>query len=166
MLHHFRRNRTYSHHERWGVFAAMFALTILVSAGGWLLAGQPVVSASSMVVDSVNLSEKVVAADGASTTTAVITLQNKETQEPAADVWVGLIVPDINLRTPELSYLDWYSFEPGRAFYQTDQEGKISFKLASTIKGNIEYQIFTANPELKNDNKYQKLETSFWVTYQ
>lgn len=128
--------------------------------------GRPAASASSLAVKSVEVTDKVVAAGGLSHTNVTITLANKENQEPAANVWVGLIVANSDLRTPAFTYVDWYSFEPSRVFYQTDRSGQVTFKLASVISGDIEYQIFAANPELKNDNKYQKLETSFWVTYQ
>lgn len=165
ILHHFRRNRSYSHHERWGVFAAILVLTLMMSAGSWLMFGKPAASASSLMVQSVNLDRETAPADGEASIRAAITIVHKETNEPAAGIWVGLAIPETSKRTAGLSHAGWYSFEPGRAFYQTDARGEIEFRLASVVPGEIPYDIYAANPELKNDNKYQKLATSFWATY-
>jgi len=127
--------------------------------------GRPAISAASVSVESVNIERDAIPADGQTTTRAIIKLSDEETGEPAAGVWTGLIVANPDLRSPGFTYNGWYSLEPGRAFYQTNENGEVVFQLASTIAGSIEYQIFAANPETKNDNKYQELATSFWITF-
>ena len=80
-------------------------------------------------------------------------------------VWVGLQIVNPVLRGVANSYLGWYSPEPQRAFYQTDVNGQVQFPLISEIAADIEYAIYAANPELKNDNKYQELDRRFTVTF-
>jgi len=166
MLHNFRRNRSYSSHERWGVFAGLLILTLAVSAGGWMLLGKPAASAASIEVTEVKLSQEILPIGVDSKGTVTITLANKEASKPAEGVWVGLRIPLPELRTPALSYYDWYSPESERAFYQTDKQGQVVLPLASTVSGLIEYQIYTANPELANDAKYQSLGQKFTVNYE
>ncbi|OGB73494.1 hypothetical protein A3K24_01385 [candidate division Kazan bacterium RIFCSPHIGHO2_01_FULL_44_14] len=166
ILHHFRRNRTYSSHERWGVFAVLGALTILVSASSFILFGEPVASASSLAVFEINPINQTLSADGLAHGQTTITVIDKKTSQAVVGVWVGLQVTNPTLRSMESTYLDWYSPEPGRAFYQTDERGQVSFLMISSVPGEIEYAIFAANPELKNDNKYQDLEQRFKVVFE
>ncbi len=166
VMYHLRRNRNYSSHERWGVFAGLFILTLAVTAGGWLLLGKPASSAASVTVTDIKLSQNTLPIGIDSEGTVTLTLANKETTEPAEGVWVGLRVPLSELRTPQFSYYDWYSPESERAFYQTDTVGKVVFPLASLVTGTIEYEIYTANPELANDAKYQSLNQKFTVSYE
>lgn len=140
-------------------------MTIAVSAGGWLLFGKPVASAKSLTVSQVELSADTLPVGSLAKGYATITLTNKETQTPKAGVWVGLRIADTALRTAGATYYDWYSPEPERAFFQTDNNGQLKLPLKSEIAGPITYQVFTANPEIANDAKYQSLDYSFTVDY-
>ncbi|MFA5010262.1 MAG: hypothetical protein WC553_03530 [Patescibacteria group bacterium] len=166
LLHHFRRNRTYNSHERWGVFSALFILTIAVSAGGWLLSGQPVASATTLAVTNIKLPPYELYADGKQQGEVVLTVTDKTTSLPATGIWVGLQIADPTLRTNRLTYFDWYSPESERAFFLTNDNGKVSFPLMSDMVGSLEYKIYTANPEAVNDAKYQSLDKSFVVKYE
>ena len=166
ILHHFRRNRKYAKHEQWLTVGAMLLLTIIISSGGWLLFGQPASSTTSLEVIDINISETHVLADTKGTADVWLSLQDKTTLEPAPNVWVGLYILNYWQRTEQFTHNDWYSFEPNLAFYQTDEEGKVNFKIKSELAGAIEYKIYVANPELKNDNKYQKLEHSFTINFE
>ena len=166
ILNQLKRDRTYSTHERWGVFAALGVLTILVSAGGWFLFGQPAASAATLTVAGATLPQDTISADGQTSGQTVLTIINEIDNQPAAGVWVGLLITNPVQRTPALTHFDWYSAEPGRAFYQTDANGQVTFELMSTIPGEIEYQVYAANPELKNDNKYQDLEYQFTARFE
>lgn len=165
LLHHFRRNRTYSSYERWGVFAGMLTLTLAVTAGGWLLLGKPAVSASSLTVANIELTKDNLPATGQPEGAVTVTIADKETLAPVIGVWVGLRIADPALRTPETTYYDWYSPAAERAFFQTDGNGRVTFPLTSKIPGAIEYQIYAANPEMANDAKYQSLHSALTVTY-
>jgi hypothetical protein len=166
ILHHFRRNRSYAKHEQWLTVGAMLVLTIIISTSSWLLFGKPASSATSLEVVETNISKTHVVADSTDMAEVNIILQDKATLTPATGVWVGLAIPKYWQSTDALTYNDWYSFEPNRAFYQTDENGKVNFKMKSALAGAIEYQIYVANPELKNDNKYQKLPTSFTINFE
>ena len=165
--HILRRNQTYAPHERWGVFAGLLLLTLAVTAGGgWLLTGKAVLSASSLMVTNVVLSDTALPINQPAAGQATIIIADKETQQPREGIWVGLRVDESRLQTPELTYFGWYSPTPERAFYQTDSQGQVELPLASAIPGMIEYEIYAANPELANDAKYQSLHNSFTIEYQ
>lgn len=166
LLHHLRRDRTYSSRERWGVFATLGILTVAVSLGSVVLFGRPVASATSLKVADIALSSEVLQVSDQPTGTATITLVDKKTDQPAGGVWVGLLVTNPVQRSAQFTYLDWYSPEPNRAFYQTDSIGQVKFALASGIPGEITYKVYVANPNLKNDNKYQDLEDGFAVRFE
>ena len=166
LLHHLRRDRDYSAHERWGVVAVLGTLTVVVSISGAVLFGRPAASATSLAVASIVQPQAVLPADGLLHGEATIAIVDKKTGQPASGVWAGLLVINPTERSPQLTYLDWYSFEPNRAFYQTDAEGRVKFSLGSQFPGDIEYAIYVANPELKNDNKYQDLGERFTVGFQ
>ncbi|AKM84879.1 MAG: hypothetical protein VE98_C0001G0425 [candidate division Kazan bacterium GW2011_GWA1_50_15] len=165
LFHHLRRDRSYSSHERWGVVVALGILTILISAGGFILFGNPAASASSLAVTDIRLTSQTLPADGANHGQATITISDKKTDQAVVGVWVGLQIVNPVLRGVANSYLGWYSPEPQRAFYQTDVNGQVQFPLISEIAADIEYAIYAANPELKNDNKYQELDRRFTVTF-
>ena len=166
VIYHLRRNRNYSSHERWGVFAGLLLLTLAVTAGGWLFLGRPVSSAAAMTVTNIKLSQDTLPVGTKSVGTATLTLADKETNQPTEGVWVGLRIPSPELRTPQFTYYDWYSPESERAFFQTDTAGQVVFPLASVVPGTIEYQIYTANPELANNGKYRSLGQKFAVSYE
>ncbi|MBU1357120.1 MAG: hypothetical protein KJ620_11190, partial [Candidatus Edwardsbacteria bacterium] len=111
----------------------MLILTVAVTAGSYLMFGRPAISAASVSVESVNVKKDAIPADGITTTQTTIRLANKETNAPAAGVWTGLIVANPDLRSPGFTYNGWYSLEPGRAFYQTNENGEVVFQLASTV---------------------------------
>ncbi len=165
ILHGFKRNRSYSSHERWGVFAGMLLLTLAISAGGWMLMSKPAASATSIAVTEVKLSKDILAVGEKPNGNVVLTLAHKETSIPAEGIWIGLRIPLSELRTPQFTYYDWYSPESGRAFYQTDKQGKVEFPLASLVPGLVEYQVYAGNPEISNDTKYQNLHKSFIVDF-
>jgi hypothetical protein len=167
ILHHLRRRNRgdYSSHERWGVFAGLLLVTLAVSAGGWLLFGKPASSANSLAVSKVELSANSLPVGSLATGYVTIDLANKETNTPQAGVWVGLKVADTVMQTPEFTYFGWYSPETERSFFQTDKKGEIKIPLKSQVAGSVHYQIFTANPELANDGKYQSLDYGFSVEY-
>jgi hypothetical protein len=165
ILHHFRRNRSYSSHERWGVFAALLLLTLVVSAGGGLMFGRTAASAMPIAVQ-INLERDTLPVGLEPAGQVALTLTNKETMLPAANVWVGLRIADPALRTPAFTYYDWYSPKPEHAFFITDTDGQVKFPLASLQEGAVEYQIYTANPESASDAKYQSLHSSFVVSYE
>ncbi len=166
IFHHLRRNRNYSSHERWSVFAGLFILTLAVTAGGWLLLGKPATSAASVAVTDIKLSRDTLPIGIESKGMVTLTLADKETNQSMEGVWVGLRIPLSEFRTPAFTYYDWYSPASERAFFQTDSTGKVVFPLASLVTGAIEYEIYTANPELANDAKYQDLKQSFTVSYE
>ncbi|MDD5605922.1 MAG: hypothetical protein PHR51_01150 [Patescibacteria group bacterium] len=165
-LHHLRRNRHYAPHERWLTFGAMLALTIAISGSGWFLFGRPAASATSLEVSDIVLAQTHVPASLETGTEVTITLRDKITTAPARNIWVGLYIENTWQRSEGLTYNAWYSPEPARAFYQTDELGQISFNMKSELAGEIEYQVYVANPDLKNDNKYQKLEKSFTINFE
>lgn len=165
LLYHFRRNRTYATHERWGVFAGLLFLTLAVTAGGWLLLGKPAASASSIVVTKIDLTKDTLPIGDKPTGEVTITVANKETQTPAVGVWLGLRIEDAILRTPQFTYYDWYSPTPERLFFQTNDKGQLTLPLTSKIAGLVRYEIYAANPEMANDAKYQPLDSSFNVSY-
>lgn len=166
ILHHLRRNRDYSSHERWGVFAGLLLLTLAITAGGWLFLGRPVSSAATIAVTDIKLSRDTLPVGTSSEGTVTLAVADKETNQPVEGVWVGLRIPSPELRTPQFTYYDWYSPAPERAFFQTDAQGQVVFPLASVVPGTIEYQVYIANPKLANDGKYQDLKQSFMVSYE
>lgn len=166
LIHQLRRNRDYSSHERWGVFAGLLLVTLAISAGGWLLLGKPAASAESLAVTKIELSADTLPTGSQAQGYVTITLANKETDSPQPNIWVGLRVADMKMRTTEFTYFDWYSPEPDRAFFQTDEQGQLKLPLKSEVAGVVTYQIFTANPELANDAKYQSLNREFRVNYE
>ena len=166
ILHHFRRNRSYAKHEQWLTIAAMLLLTIIISSGGWLLFGEPASSATSLTVLESDISKIHVTADMKDFADVTLTIQDKTLLEPAQNIWVGLYIENNWQRTESLTYNDWYSFKPSLAFYQTDEQGQVNLKVKSELAGAIKYQVYVANPSLKNDNKYQKLESSFTINFE
>lgn len=130
-----------------------------------MLFGQPATSAASVAVAEIKLSHDTLEVGTTAAGTATITLADKETGAPAQNIWVGLFIPTDNLRTPTQTYFGWYSPSPERAFFQTDEDGQVSFPLVSTVPGSITYEIYAANPELANDAKYQSLHKSFVMNY-
>ena len=159
ILHHFRRDRSYDSRDRWMVFAALAILTMAVSVGSWLFVDRKPASATTTAVAIYELdSTEPVPADGRSAHQLNITITDKNTAEPKAGVWVGLKVDRPDLTTAAATYLGWYSPEPGRAFYKTNDQGQVEFKLVSEIAGEIGYNIYLANPQNSGSDKYERLD--------
>jgi hypothetical protein len=159
-----QRNRNYHRHEKWGVFAALAIVTLAVWSSQNLWAEGAPASANTLLVQNVSVPSTIdMARIGGDL--SVIALVDKRTNQPAQGVWVGLRVKDASKRTPELTYYDWYSPHPERAFYPTNDLGLVYFPLESKIAGQIDYDIYVGNPELKTGAKYQKLDKSFSVEY-
>lgn len=166
LLHHFRRDRSYDSRDRWGVFAALAVLTMLVSVGSWLFVDHKSASATTAVLASVEVdSQDPVPADGRSAHQATITILDKATAEPKAGVWVGLKVDKPGLATSSATYLGWYSPEPGRAFYKTNEQGQVEFKLVSETAGDIDYDIYLADPKSNAQDKYERLEGTITASF-
>lgn len=165
LIHKIRQKRNYSPSERWLTLGMMLILTIGISGSGWFLFGKPAASATSLEVVGIDINRTQVIADAKDTANVGLRIIDKTTLQPAEKVWVGLYIKNEWQRSEALTYNHWYSFESGRAFYQTDAQGQVIFPVKSELAGAIEYQVYAANPELKNDNKYQKLEGSFTINF-
>ncbi|RLC37321.1 hypothetical protein DRH29_02420 [candidate division Kazan bacterium] len=164
-LHHFRRDRKYFRHDRWTVFGILAAVTLLVLLVNWTRLSTPKDSNLVLTVSKTAISENVIPADGSTFSNVGIWVQDQNGL-PADSVWIGLKIYEPSLRTPAMTYLDWYSPEPERAFYQTNRGGWVEFPIASKIAGEIEYHIYTADPKAPQNQKYQNLNSSFVVTFE
>ncbi|MFH0905675.1 MAG: hypothetical protein V1826_03085 [bacterium] len=167
ILHHFRRNRSYARHERWGVVAMLAVLTAIVSLGSWLAFGPGKPAASATDVSAIAMAQPIsgIPANGKNFSTATITIIDTKTDQPVPNAWVGLKINDPEQRTPERTYNGWYSPELSRAFYQTNARGQVEFELYSRVSGSIDYQVYTADPDAKDSDQYQKLDTVLTVAF-
>lgn len=147
------------------MFAGLFCLTLVVSAGSGLLFGRSAISDSTMAVQNIQVPDKAIEASGKTAGEAIITIVDKNTQTPIAGAWVGVRIENAEMRTPSLTYFDWYSPVPERAFFPTDDNGQIKIPLASEVSGVIEYKVYTADIEAPDHSKYQPLNSSFVITY-
>lgn len=164
LLHHLRRKRTYNRHEKWGVFAALGIMTVLVGSTTFLWDGKPAESSVPYVIKSVEAPTEIQLSNPEEAT-ATITVMDETTNLPATNLWVGLMITDPKDRTHEYTYFDWYSPAPARAFFSTDTKGQVTFPLKTMEPGVVEYQIYTADPESDGTDKYHSLDKSFTVTY-
>jgi len=165
IIHHFRRDRSYFRRDRWMVFGILTVVTMLILFVDWTRLVTPKHDELVLAVSKTDISEEVIPADGTTFTNVGIWIQNQDGQ--AADsVWIGLKIHEQSLRTPALTYTDWYSYESERAFYQTNREGWVEFPIASEIAGEIEYHVYAADPEAHQNQKYQSLDSSFTVTFE
>jgi hypothetical protein len=164
ILHHLRRNRSYNRQEKWGVFAALGIMTVIISATSFLWDGKPAVSSIPYGVEKVEAPTEVQLSD-AKPAEAIITVMDRDTGLPATNLWVGLLITDKKDRAPEYTYHEWYSPISARAFFPTDTKGQVIFPLKAKEAGVVEYQIFSANPESQGNDKYTSLTEKFTVTY-
>jgi hypothetical protein len=157
MLRHFKRNRKYSRKERWLVVTGLLGLTLAVAS--FHLAGQffDKAEAANVEVQYVGAPNEPIKSNGEDSGIAEITLVKSGSTIPAINLWVGLKPKNKNLATAELSYNDWYSPAPSRAFFKTNARGQVTFPLMSEKAGEIVYDIYLAT--LVNDEivDYQKL---------
>ncbi len=164
LLHHLRRNRSYNHQEKWGIFAALGIMTVIVSATTFLWDGKPAQSSIPFAVSEVEAPEEIQLSNPKDAQ-ATITVMDERTGLPATNLWVGLSITDPKDRSAEYNYYDWYSPEKERAFFPTDAKGQVIFPLKTSQPGVVEYQIYTADPEKEGMDKYHTLSKSFTVTY-
>src|SRR5680860_1505658 len=145
-LHHFRRYRSYHREDRWMVFTMLAIVTLFVLFVDWSKLPSTHNSDLIMTVNNVDISKELVNADGKDISRATIRI-NDENSQPVDSAWIGLKIHDESLRTPSLTHGSWYSFEPDRSFYQTDINGRVVFPMSSEIIGDIEYNIYAADPD-------------------
>lgn len=165
IIHHFRRNRSYQRRDRWMVFTILAVVTMFVLFVNWSRLLTPAENEVILTVKNTNISQDVVATGSTSFSNVTIQLQY-ENGLPAKSIWVGLKVHEPSLRTPEFTYSDWYSHEPDRSFYQTDSSGRVKFPVASHIAGEVEYHIYTADPDASQNKKYLDLNSNFVITFE
>lgn len=165
--HHLRRNRKYHIREKWGVFAGLAAVTLLVWAGSSTWYNKAPASFNTLYVQDVSLPNfvQVTTPETAGLDLAAIALVDKRTNQPAAGQWIGLRVSEATKRSPQFTYYDWYSPKAERAFYPTNDQGVVYFPLQSEVGGNVTYEVFVANPDGPASQKYQRLGADFSVEY-
>jgi hypothetical protein len=140
-------------------------LIVLLGYAVWGLISKGAISASSLEVSNLQIDKENVVADGKDFSNVEITIANKE-DVPASNMWVGLKITDINQTTENLSYFGWYSPEAGKSFYQTDENGKVSFAVKSEIVGDINYEIFVTSTGQSDGSGYQSLDEEFLLHFQ
>ncbi len=141
---------------------------LIVAIGGisWgLMMNNKAFSKSSLIAQNVIVDKTEVAADGLDFSQVTITIANQKENIVVPDIWTGLDVENDEQVTDGYSYFGWYSLEQNRAFYQTDQNGQVTFKIKSKIPGDIVYTIYIADPEQNGSGKYQSLDKSFTVSF-
>lgn len=164
ILHHFRRNRKYHRHERWGVVASLLVLTVLVSAGGTLLATQTRTQAATAEVKAIAVSHEAIELTD-DTAEVTIALVKAGTEVPAASTWVGLKPKNLSQVGDRYIYSNWYSPITSRAFFQTDARGEVAFPLLSENSGVVEYDIYVADPSFQDQSKLTRTGSSFEATF-
>jgi len=142
------------------------AILLLLSYLVWGLIGSHVLSKSTMAVTGLNISKNELTADGQDFSMVSFTIIDNQNETKLSNVWVGLNIVNPIQTTDDLSYFGWYSPEPNRAFYQTDQNGQVKFNVRSKISGDITYAIYAANPNRKNSGKYQNLDKEFILCFE
>ena len=140
-------------------------LIALIGYAIWGAFGNSTSAETILKVDRLNIDQDTVMADGEDTSRVNITLTAKDNGLPASSVWVGLNIVDEKQASPDLTHFGWYSPEPGRSFYQTDTNGRVSFDVRSTVTGDITYAIYAANPGQTSSGKYESLDTEFTLTF-
>lgn len=142
------------------------AILLLLSYLVWGLIGSHALSQSTMAAADLTISKNEIIANGQDFSIVSFTIIDSQDETKLSDVWVGLNIVNPIQTTDDLSYFGWYSPEPNRAFYQTDQNGQIKFNVRSKISGDIIYAIYAANPDHKNSGKYQNLNKEFTLHFQ
>jgi len=166
IFYHFRRNRTYARHERWGVVAGLFALTLAVAGVGFLFVNKSQAEAADITIETVTTPDRSIKANGQDSADTQILVTKTGSNVPAVNTWIGLKVHDKGLTTSQLTYNEWYSPETGRAFFQTDARGEVDFPMLSQKAGTITYDIYTADIGTDNSTaSYRKLGKQFVVHY-
>lgn len=165
--HKLRRGRNYHTREKWGVFAGLAVVTLLVWASSSMWYAKAPASSNTIYVQDIAKPDVVgvTTPENDSIDLAAIALVDKRTNQPAAGLWVGLHIKDETLRSPKFTYFDWYSPKAERAFYPTNAQGVVYFPLQSEIGGHVTYDVFVANPDGPSSQKYQALDGSFSVEY-
>lgn len=165
--HHLRRGRNYHAREKWGVFAGLAVVTLLVWATSNMWYTSAPASFNTIYVQDIAKPNMVAITTPESDNIdiAAIALVDKRTNKPAAGLWVGLRIKDETLRSPKFTYFDWYSPKAERAFYPSDAQGVVYFPLQSEVGGYVTYDVFVANPDGPSSQKYQPLESRFTVEY-
>lgn len=165
--HHMRRGRPYHKREKWGVFAGLAVVTLLIWATSSMWYVKAPASSNTIYVQDVSVPQiaAITTTEADQADLAAIALVDKRTNQPAAGVWVGLYIEDETLRSPKFTYYDWYSPKAERAFYPTNAQGIVYFPLQSEVGGHITYDIFVANPDGPTSQKYQQLDSNFAIEY-
>lgn len=161
----FARRRHYHSHEKWGVYAALFAITFGVWSASNLWQQDAPASVHTLYIQEISAPNSMPLSESGRQIAAVSVI-DKTTNQPAVGVWIGLRVKDPGESSPEYTYKSWYSPKAGRAFYPTNSLGLVYFPLDSTRAGKVEYEIYAGNPELNTSAKFQALQKSFVVEYQ
>lgn len=161
LLAHFKRERKYSSHERWGIVVGLLGLSVIATIGGWMLVGSAQADSHVWMVKSIQYPVTV-----ADDTDQVAKLELATADgTPAAGVWAGLRVTDGTLLSPDFTHEGWYSPIKNRTFFKTDSHGIVEFPLKSQYDGAIEFDVYTADPELSEDNRYTPLNYGFTVQF-
>ncbi|MBU1083439.1 hypothetical protein KKE14_03360 [Patescibacteria group bacterium] len=140
-------------------------LIILIGYAVWGLISKGAISGSNLEVSNLTISKDSLVANGKDFSTVEINIANKE-GIPASNMWVGLKITDITKATESFSYFGWYSPEPNKSFYQTDENGKVSYAIKSEIAGDINYEIFVTGNSQSDGNGYQSLDKKFILHFQ
>ncbi|MBN2585380.1 Ig-like domain-containing protein [Patescibacteria group bacterium] len=142
------------------------ALIILLGLTVWGFVSNHSIADTTLQAGDLKISKMELMADGVDSSEVVVTVTQKEDNLPLSDVWVGLNINDDKLATPELSSFGWYSPEPERSFYQTNNQGQVKFSVRSKIAGDITYSIYAADPGQKNSGKYLSLGRDFTLHFE
>jgi hypothetical protein len=166
-IHHLLRHRTHHRHERWGVFAALAIVTLVIWATSSAWITKAPASSSTIFVQNISAPDvvNVTRQTDKKLDLAALALVDKRTNKPAAGVWVGLRIADESLRSPHFTYFGWYSPHAERAFYPTDDMGVVYFPLQSEIPGHVTYEVYVGNPDRPASQKYKALGSEFSVEY-
>lgn len=145
-----------------GVIAVIL---LLLSYLVWGLIGSHALSQSTIVATDLTISKNELIANGQDFSIVSLTIIDNQNNAKVSDIWVGLNIVNPTQTTDDLSYFGWYSPEPNRAFYQTNQNGQVTFNIRSKISGDITYAIYVADPDHKNSGKYQNLDKEFTLKF-
>lgn len=140
-------------------------LIVLLGYAVWGLISKGAISASHLSVSELKIDKENVIADGKDFSNVEITITNAE-DVPASNMWIGLKITDITQATDNFSYFGWYSPQAGKSFYQTDENGKVSFTVKSEIAGDINYEIFVTSTGQSDGSGYQSLDKEFILHFQ
>jgi hypothetical protein len=154
-----------AHHSKVAYAIGAIVLIALIGYAIWGSVSRPATSSTILEVSGLNIGRDQLAANGEDISTVSLTITTKDDGLPAAGMWIGLHIPDESQASEEFTHFGWYSPEPGRSFYTTDANGRVSFSIRSVVPGEVTYAVYAANPEQRSSGKYQSLDKEFTLTF-